>query len=575
MGVLSSLMNSLPASLGNLSLGNLFSTSLTNALPTAVTDDDGGVDPEAVVDATVSLVTILLGIAIGVVVGLIVALLVQVIARFLARKHTFVLETMKKMTLPLRVSLALAGGWIGMMIVWSDPATEERARYRDIADHAFLICVILAATWLVAAVMNGIEQSVLNSLRMTGESRFRRTQTQMEILHRIILAAVWVLGGALVLMTFDWGKALGGALFTSAGLVSVVVGIAAQSTLGNVFAGLQLAFSDSIRMGDIVMWEDEFTTVEEITLTYVVLKVWDGRRLIVPSKEMTGRTFENWTRRAPDLLGRVEFDLDWSTPIPQMRAELNRILERTDMWDGGTGILQVLDATGGRLQVGALLSGRTSAELTDLKYYVREELVRWIQKNAPEAAPHTRIVADDELIDLLPDGGRASFDDEGRKLIVAGPDTSIDNLKKKEEGADEEREDSMRAQGSGEKAAQVKPEGPSTADLTETQVLDLSELPALRPDRVPVFDRDVADPAVAGPPTGKAAGHESSIFTGSLQAEKRRQEFSGPGEDALKEREAVYEKKKAVETGSQPVVDDEGGPETQELTSEQDERERN
>ena len=536
------------------SLANLASTLpvfLTN-VPTSVGDDDGGVDPEAVVDATVSLVTILLGMAIGVVAGLILAFILQAIARFFARKHSFVLETMKKMSAPLKVSLTLIGGWIGMMVAWSNPANEERAQYRDLAGHAFLISVILAVTWLVASIINGIEQSILNRLRSTGESRFRRTQTQLEILQRIILAAIWVLGAALVLMTFDWGKTLGGALFTSAGLVSVVVGIAAQSTLGNVFAGLQLAFSDSIRMGDIVIWEEEFTTVEEITLTYVVLKVWDGRRLIVPSKEMTSKTFENWTRRAPDLLGRVEFDLDWSTPISEMRGELNRILDRTDMWDGGTGILQVLDATDGRLQVGALLSGRTSAELTDLKYYVREELVKWVQKNAPEAAPHTRIAADDELTGNVSDDELAASGSEGPKLIVGDSDTSIENLKKPDVGAGEGKFSGTDA-GTGWESG-IEPEGPTTADLTKTQVMDLSELPSVFPDRVPVFDRDVADPAVAGAPAGKAAGHESSIFTGSLQAEKRRQEFSGPGEEAFKEREAVYEKKKAAETDSHPVV---------------------
>jgi len=577
-------------SLSSFSLMNLLPSWLLDILPGSTVDDgtdpgtgDPAVDPstvdpstgdgvttEAVVDATVNVVSIFLRIGAGVIVGLVVALAVQTLARFVMRNKPFVLEIMKPMRMPLRLSLALAGGWLGMMIVWSDPATDERLQTRTLAEHAFLVALILAVTWLIVSVVNGIERSILNRIKETGESRYRRTQTQLEILHRIISAAIWIVGVGLVLMTFEWGKALGGALFTSAGLLSVVVGIAAQATLGNVFAGLQLAFSASLRMGDIVIWQDEFTTVEEITLTYVVLKVWDGRRLIVPSKEMTSKTFENWTRRAPDLLGRVEFELDWDTPITEMRAELGRILARTDMWDGDTGILQVLDATGGKIKIGALLSGRTSAELTDLKYYVREELVKWIQTHAPDAAPHTHIAANE------PDDGEALVADaDGKKLLVAGAHTSVSEVAKaaKEQEREEQSENrggdevdgkkmDDRAAGSAEEDVTddfEESSWPTVADVTKTQVIDLAELTDLVPDRVPMLDREVADPVVAGAPTGRAAGHESSIFTGSLQAEKRRQEFSGPGEEAFRERNAALEKRKAAETGKLPPVRDKEG----------------
>lgn len=556
----------------SLSFMNLLPAWLLNILPGAVDDGtDSAVDSstgdgtttEVVVDATVNLVSIFLGIGVGIIVGLLAALALQTLARFLMRNKPFVLEIMKPMRMPLRLSLALAGGWLGMMIAWSDPGTDESLLARTMAEHGFLVALILAVTWLIVSVINGAERSILNRIKVTGESRYRRTQTQLEILHRIISAAIWIVGVGLILMTFDWGKALGGALFTSASLFSVVVGIAAQATLGNVFAGLQLAFSDSLRMGDIVIWQEEFTTVEEITLTYVVLKVWDGRRLIVPSKEMTTKTFENWTRRAPDLLGRVEFELEWNTPITQMRAELGRILARTDMWDGDTGILQVLDATGGKIKIGALLSGRTSAELTDLKYYVREEMVKWIQTLTPDAASLAHIAAaksdaDSEV--LMPDT-------DGKKLLVAGAHTSVtEATKAAERRALDDQASAKKANG---KKLDSPTDGtaeedsdddfeesswPTVADVTKTQVIDLAELTDLIPDRVPVLEREVAYPVVAGPPTGRAAGHESSIFTGSLQAEKRRQEFSGPGEEVFRERNAALEKRKAVETGKLPAV---------------------
>lgn len=551
---------------------NLLPAWLLNILPGTVDDgtdsavDSSTVDPstgdgtttEVVVDATVNLVSIFLGIGVGVIVGLLAALALQTLARFLMRNKPFVLEIMKPMRMPLRLSLALAGGWLGMMIAWSDPGTDESSLARTMAEHGFLVALILAVTWLIVSVINGAERSILNRIKVTGESRYRRTQTQLEILHRIISAAIWIVGVGLILMTFDWGKALGGALFTSASLFSVVVGIAAQATLGNVFAGLQLAFSDSLRMGDIVIWQEEFTTVEEITLTYVVLKVWDGRRLIVPSKEMTTKTFENWTRRAPDLLGRVEFELEWNTPITQMRAELGRILARTDMWDGDTGILQVLDATGGKIKIGALLSGRTSAELTDLKYYVREEMVKWIQTLTPDAASLAHIAAEksgdvDEAL---------MSDTDGKKLLVAGAHTSVTEATKAAERKALEDQASGKKldgpmNGTGEEDSDddfEESSWPTVADVTKTQVIDLAELTDLIPDRVPVLEREVAYPAVAGPPTGRAAGHESSIFTGSLQAEKRRQEFSGPGEEAFRERNAALEKRKAAETGKLPAV---------------------
>lgn len=556
----------------SLSFMNLLPAWLLNILPGTVDDgtdsavDSSTVDPstgdgtttEVVVDATVNLVSIFLGIGVGVIVGLLAALALQTLARFLMRNKPFVLEIMKPMRMPLRLSLALAGGWLGMMIAWSDPGTDESSLARTMAEHGFLVALILAVTWLIVSVINGAERSILNRIKVTGESRYRRTQTQLEILHRIISAAIWIVGVGLILMTFDWGKALGGALFTSASLFSVVVGIAAQATLGNVFAGLQLAFSDSLRMGDIVIWQEEFTTVEEITLTYVVLKVWDGRRLIVPSKEMTTKTFENWTRRAPDLLGRVEFELEWNTPITQMRAELGRILARTDMWDGDTGILQVLDATGGKIKIGALLSGRTSAELTDLKYYVREEMVKWIQTLTPDAASLAHIAAEKSG-----DVGEALMSDtDGKKLLVAGAHTSVTEATKAAERKALDDQASGKKldgpmNGTGEEDSDddfEESSWPTVADVTKTQVIDLAELTDLIPDRVPVLEREVAYPAVAGPPTGRAAGHESSIFTGSLQAEKRRQEFSGPGEEAFRERNAALEKRKAAETGKLPAV---------------------
>ena len=195
---------------------------------------------------------------------------------------------------------------------------------------------------------------------------------------------------AAILLTFPSARALGASLLASAGLISIVAGLAAQSSLANVFAGLQLAFTDAIRVDDVVVVADEWGRIEEITLTYVVVHVWDDRRLILPSTYFTTTPFENWTRRAADLLGTVELDVDWEVPVEAMRTELTRLLQDTDLWDRRVGILQVTDAVGGVVRVRALASAVDAPTLFDLRCYVREGLVGWLQREAPQSLPKTR-----------------------------------------------------------------------------------------------------------------------------------------------------------------------------------------
>ncbi len=491
------------------------------------TSDDTTVDE--VVSATVSTLAVTLGTAIGVVVGLVLAFLFQGFLTYLARRKPNARTITKAVSRPIKLLLASVGAWVGMGIAWAVPAGSDAPHLRNTLEHIFLILVILASTWLIAAFVDGIEKTVLRQMQNSGASRFRKAQTQMQILHRILMVAIWILGLALVLMTFPAAKSLGTTLFTSASLLSVVVGIAAQSTLGNVFAGLQLAFSDSIRMGDIVVWEKEFTTVEEITLTYVVLKVWDGRRLIVPSSQMTTKTFENWTRRTPDLLGYVDFDLDWKVPIARMRAELNSVLEKSDLWDGDTGILQVRDASSNRLQISVLLSAENAGKLTDLKYYVRERLVRWIQENAPEAVPRSRSLTGSESNSLLLEHTDSTLNESGDTLVPRNTSsTPSSSLSPHQPNAVVN-----------EILIPTSTQGHTDKDTDKTAVIDMSKLGIEGPRRVPVDQRSEESET-----PGQAPGHESSIFTGSHAAELRGKEFSGPGEDVLRERENSLRKAK-------------------------------
>jgi hypothetical protein len=224
----------------------------------------------------------------------------------------------------------------------------------------------------------------------------------MILARRIGAALVVVLAAGSVMLTFPAIQALGAGLLASAGLISIVAGLAAQTSLVNVFAGIQLAFTDAIRVDDVVVVQKEWGRIEEITLTYVVVHIWDDRRLILPSTYFTTTPFENWTRRQSEVMGTVEFDLDWRAPVEDMRAELRTVLAGTDLWDERVGILQITDATGGFVRVRILVSAADSAALFDLRCLVREAMVSFLQQGHPEALPQQR------WTEAASDGGASS-----------------------------------------------------------------------------------------------------------------------------------------------------------------------
>jgi hypothetical protein len=228
------------------------------------------------------------------------------------------------------------------------------------------------------------------SVDVADNRRARRLRTQMILARRIGVALVVVLAVGSAMLTFPAIQALGAGLLASAGVISIVAGLAAQTSLVNVFAGMQLAFTDAIRVDDVVVVQKEWGRIEEITLTYVVVHIWDDRRLILPSTYFTTTPFENWTRRQSEVMGTVEFDLDWRAPVEDMRAELRTVLAGTDLWDERVGILQITDATGGFVRVRILVSAADSAALFDLRCLIREAMVTFLQHNHPEALPQQR-----------------------------------------------------------------------------------------------------------------------------------------------------------------------------------------
>lgn len=301
----------------------------------------------------------------------------------LGRRSDLVCDIAELTRMPLRSSLTVFAASIAVKQT-SDPSDS----WRGWVDHSLLILLIAAITWLVTALVRVAERRAIaryggGDVEISDADRqWRRIRTQVTVLRRLAVAVVVILGVAAILMTFPSFSDIGTTVFASAGVLSVVAGLAAQTSLGAVFAGMQIAFSGAIRVGDVVQLEDGqwWGRIEEITLSYVVVRLWDERRLVLPCTYFTTKPFENWTRSATELMGTVEFDVDFCVPFDAMRAELDRLLSASELWDGRRGVLQVTDAVGGVVRVRILVSAPNSGALFDLRCAVREGLVDWLQR---------------------------------------------------------------------------------------------------------------------------------------------------------------------------------------------------
>ncbi|WP_431220654.1 mechanosensitive ion channel family protein [Leifsonia xyli] len=348
----------------------------------------------------------------AVVVAIVVTAVLALILRAIGRRRQWPALLIRRTRVPFRLFLLVIVLWIAVAITLPPEVTAD---WRSGVRHTFLILAIATGTWFAAALVVFVEDLGLARYRLdVPDNRYaRRMRTQVLILRRLTVVAAVVIGLGAILLTFPALQAAGASLLASAGIVGIIAGVAAQSSLANLFAGIQLAFSDAIRIDDVVVVEEQWGTIEEITLTYVVLHVWDDRRLVLPSTFFTTKPFENWTRQHSELLGSVEFDLDWRVSTGGMRAELNRILATTDLWDHRTGVLQVTDAVGGWVRVRVLVTAKDAPTLFDLRCLVRERLIDWMQRYSPASLPRQRIViAEEPRPQERP--ARARTEDEGR-----------------------------------------------------------------------------------------------------------------------------------------------------------------
>jgi len=259
--------------------------------------------------------------------------------------------------------------------------------------QAVWIWIIASIAWLTVSMLTVIKNVILRRYQIDEKDNLqaRRMYTQLGVIERILKVLVIFLAMTFILLTFEKVRQIGFSLLASAGILSIILGFSAQKSLATLFAGIQIALTQPIRIDDVVIVENEWGWIEEITLTYVVVKIWDQRRLVVPITYFIEKPFQNWTRTTAEMLGTVYLYADYTLPVKEIRAELQRILQNSPLWDQRVGVLQVTGANERALELRALMSAADSPTAWDLRCHVREKLIGFMQHNFPQHLPQLRI----------------------------------------------------------------------------------------------------------------------------------------------------------------------------------------
>ena len=266
----------------------------------------------------------------------------------------------------------------------------------QIVGHISVIGIIFSIAWFLILLFKVFKKRMLRKydVESTDNLKARKVYTQYMILENIIVFIIVILALGIALMSFDSIRSVGVSLLTSAGIAGIIIGLAAQKAIGTLLAGIQIAITQPIRLDDVVIVEGEWGWIEEINLTYVVVRVWDKRRLVVPTTYFIENTFQNWTRTSADILGTVYIYADYGLPIDELRKEQTRLLNTTDLWDGNVNVLQVTNTTEKSVELRVLVSARNSPTAWDLRVFLREKLMEFIQKKYPEYLPKARVTID-------------------------------------------------------------------------------------------------------------------------------------------------------------------------------------
>lgn len=299
----------------------------------------------------------------------------------------------RRLILPLLVTIGL--------VIAKLYFQEESANWEGMwswLPHANTILIISGFAWCLLAFTGILKIVFLRQYDISKEDnlRARKVYTQLNILQKIANFIIIVLGIGLILISFEPIRKIGVGVFASAGLAGIIIGFSAQKAIGALIAGIQIAFAQPFRLDDAVVVEGEWGWIEEINLTYVVVRIWDQRRLVLPTTYFLENPFQNWTRTSADIIGSVFLYTDYTVPFDELRKELDRILKNTSLWDQKTKVLQVTDAKERTVEIRILVSARNSPTAWDLRVLVREKMIEFLQKNYPQALPRTRIVLEGE-----------------------------------------------------------------------------------------------------------------------------------------------------------------------------------
>lgn len=327
-------------------------------------------------------------VAVVAVVGVLIALRIGTLVLRRATVHTPVVRaTLTEIIRPASFVAPL----FALQLVWQ--AAPDALRFIDGVRHLNGLMLIGAVTWLVMAAIRGLSSGIQGRQSFDADDNLeaRRVMTQTRVLARTATTIVALAGLSMMLMTFPGARQVGASLLASAGVVGIIAGLAAKPVFSNLVAGLQLALTQPIRIDDVLIVSGEWGRVEEITGTYVVLKIWDERRMIIPLQWFIENPFQNWTRTGAQLMGSVFLNVDYRMPVAALRAELERLVPTLGEWDGRFFNLQVTDSSERTMQLRVLVTAATSSQAFDLRCKVREAMIAFMQREYPAFLPTLRI----------------------------------------------------------------------------------------------------------------------------------------------------------------------------------------
>jgi len=327
---------------------------------------------------------------VAVLVGLVIKFVITRLFKLYAKKT----DTSYSILRSILVNLGPAVAYFIPLFLFNilSPLMRMNPVYYKPIDKIFEILLTVSFAGLLVRSVRILEDYIYHTydLNKVDNLKERKVRTQIQFIRKIIVVTIIFLTIAVILLSFESMRKIGTGLLTGVGIGGIIVGFAAQNSLGNLLAGFQIAFTQPIRIDDVLVVEGEWGRVEEITLTYVVLKIWDERRLILPINYFIQKPFQNWTRTSADILGTVFLYMDYTVPIDAIREEFERLIVKSNLWDKRVKVVQVTDVKEHTIEVRVLMSSRTSSDAFDLRCYIRENLITFIQKHYPGSLPRSR-----------------------------------------------------------------------------------------------------------------------------------------------------------------------------------------